>query len=213
MKNRIIILAVVLLTTGSANAQTRDPKAKAVLDKFSTEMEALSGAEAMFRLSIQDLAEGTESIITGSFLMKGEKYKLVMDDGELYYNGTTVWNYMPEIEEVNIMTPADPAEEGSGFDNPVQFFRIIGSDFYYKYVEQGNNTQTIDLYPKDIKQDFTRIRMEINKQNRLLSATYFSKNRTQYVLNIEKFNEKTLDDSVFEFDQAKHPNVEIIDLR
>lgn len=199
-------------------SQSKDEAAKLVLDEFSLKTRALPGAFSDFSFIINDLSDNSEAYFEGSFLFKGEKYKVVMDDMEIYYDGETLWNYIIEAGEVNIITPPEEPDPDSYFENPVRFFTIFEKDFFYKYIGEetleGKDLHVIDLYPKDLKRSFTRIRIIISKEKlELYSAKLFGKNKIHYTLKILDFVSKDIPDEAFVFDPAIHPNVDIIDLR
>jgi len=198
--------------------QSQDKAAKVILDEFSAKTRALPGASSDFSFIINDLSDNSESYFEGSFLLKGEMYKVLMYDMEIYYNGETLWNYIIEAGEVNVLTPPEEPDPDSYFENPIRFFTIYEKDFFYKYIGEetleGINLHVIDLYPKDLKRSFTRIRIMISKEKlELYSAKLFGKNKIHYILKILNFASKDIPDEAFVFDTASHPDVDIIDLR
>ena len=209
------LLFIILIPVFS---QSRDKAAKVVLDEFNSKTRALPGALSNFSFTINDLSDNSEANFKGSFLLKGEMYKVLMDDMEIYYDGETLWNYIIEAGEVNILTPPEEPDPDSYFENPVRFFTIYEKDYFYKYIGEetleGKDLHVIDLYPKDLKRSFTRIRLIISqKKLELYSAKLFGKNKIQYTLKILNFVSKDIPDEAFVFDPASHPDVDIIDLR
>ena len=198
--------------------QSKDKAAKIVLNNFSSKTKTLPGARSEFTFIITDLNDNSELTVKGTFLLKGEMYKVIMDETEIYYNGKTLWNYIVEAREVNILTPPEEPDPDSYFENPVRFFSIYEKDFFYKYIgeesREGKVVHIIDLYPKDLKRSFTRIRLIISKDDlELYSAKYFGKNKMHYTLKINSFTIQDIHDEAFVFDPASHPDVDIIDLR
>jgi len=198
--------------------QSKDKAAKVVLDNFSSKTKSLPGARSDFTFIMTDLNDNSEYSINGTFMMKGEMYKVNMDETEIYYNGKTLWNHIVEAGEVNVLTPPEEPDPDSYFENPVRFFSIYEKDFFYKYIKEENieekDVHIIDLYPKDIKRSFTRIRLLIGKEDfELYSAKYFGKNKIHYTIKIINFTSQKIPDKAFSFDPAAHPDVDIIDLR
>ncbi len=209
------LLFIILIPSFS---QSKDKAAKLVLDAFSSKTSTLPGASSDFSFTIHDLNDNSETDFEGSFLFKGEMYKVLMDDMEIYYDGETLWNYIIEAGEVNVLTPPEEPDPDSYFENPVSFFTIYEKDFYYKYIGEetleGKALQVIDLYPKDLKRSFTRIRIMISKEKlELYSAKLFGKNKIHYTLKILNFVSREIPNEAFAFDPASHPDVDIIDLR
>ena len=58
-----------------------------------------------------------------------------MGNMEIYYDGNTLWNYLPDEEEVNIST-TESSEEQDFLENPALFFKLYKKDLYNKLVEE-----------------------------------------------------------------------------
>ena len=213
----IAILSLLPFPAGLL-AQDQDEKAGKILDQFVRETQQSSGFEADFHFTVRDIKEETESSFEGSFFMKGEQYCVRSDQMELYFDGETLWNYLPDVKEVNVTTPEDMDESTSYFDNPTRFFRIYKEDFFYSYVGEdvrdSRPVNIVDLYPKLLDKPFSRIRLAIEKTTLKLSSTQiYGKDGVHYILHINSMTAKPLDDHLFRFDPSQYPGVEIIDLR
>lgn len=213
------LFSVVLFLAGQTLfAQIKDPEADKILKEFKDKTQSYPAIKADFKITIIDLKEDTETSYTGEFTLKGAMYVMKMNNMEIFYDGTTLWNYLADEEEVNINTP-DPAEEGQDFfENPSLFFTDYRKDFSYKLIQEeehkGRTYEIIDLYPNDLNKPYSRIRIYLDKDKlELFSARYFGKNGVHYQLKIMDYNYHPVDDSLFKFDVSKHPGVEIIDLR
>src|SRR5690242_14809083 len=79
-----------------------DPQALAVLDAMSKKYKAYTSFEANITSTMTNETEGIKEEFKGKITVKGEKFKLVMEDQEIINNGTTVWTYLPAAKEVNI---------------------------------------------------------------------------------------------------------------
>lgn len=214
-------LFILLLLLGPQiliNAQKEDPAGKQIIETFTRVTQSYPGVHTSFIFTFIDLKDKSENSYTGTFQMKGKKYVLMINNTEIYYDGTTLWNYLPDEQEVNISTPEFNQEEASDFDNPVRFFSLLSKDFFTKFIDtdtrEEKTVEVIDLYPKDLEKPFSRIRFQIfKKTHQLYSARYFGKDGIQYILKLTGFQIQELPDSIFQFNPAQHPNVEIIDLR
>ena len=214
----VLLYSLFFIILIPAFSQSKDEAAKLVLDEFNSKTRTLPGALSKFSFTVNDMSDNSEAIYVGSFLLKGEMYKVVMDDMEIYYDGETLWNYIIEAGEVNVLTPPEDADPDSYFENPVRFFSIYEKDFFYKYIgeetREGKALHVIDLYPKDLNRSFNRIRIIISKEKlELYSTKLFGKNKIHYTLKILSFVSKDIPDEAFAFDPASHPDVDIIDLR
>ena len=214
----IILIFSCIFHVFSGNAQQKDPEAEKILDEFQKKIQSYPAVKSEFQFTIIDLKENSESTYNGEFSMKGEKYVMKMGNMEIYFDGTTLWNYLPDEEEVNISNPSESAEEQDFLENPALFFKLYKTDLFNKLVEEksveGTTYYVIDLYPKDLDKGFSRIRLFIKKDElELYSIRYFGKDGTHYVLLLTAYETKGLADSWFQFDAAEHPGVEVIDLR
>ena len=82
-------------------------EAKTILDKSAAKIKALPAVEIQFTLTMENKAENINEEHEGKAWMKGNLYKLNVMDVENYYDGTNIYTYMPEVQEVNIKNPSD----------------------------------------------------------------------------------------------------------
>ena len=208
---RYLTTFVLAITAFSAWAQS-DPKAKEMLDKAAAKFKAYSAAEVNFTLSMENKAEDINETHEGQAWMKGNKYKLNLMDVENYYDGTHIFTYMPEVQEVNIKNPNDDEEE---FLNPTTLFDIHNQGFSQKLMGTTNGIAYIELYPKE-KKNFEKIGIWLNSAtSSIQKVTSFGKdgnNVTITIKNIKQLNPAP-SDTFFTFDKDKHPEVEVIDMR
>lgn len=211
--NKIITFVVATLFAIQINAQD-DPKAKSILDNLSKKTKAYTSIKAEFLLTITSKKDGVNEIQSGSIQLKGNKYNLSIKGQEVISDGKTVWTYIKESEEVHINTIS--SDENDGTFSPNKLFTLYETGFKYKYVEEKNNIHSINLYPKDASSKaFHRITLFIDKvNNEIKEVKVYGKDGSEATYKIKTFTTNTaLPDSLFTFDKAKHPKVEIIDLR
>jgi outer membrane lipoprotein-sorting protein len=216
MKKTIILGAIFLLGNILSFAQ-KDPEAKVILDKLSEKTKSHIVIKADFEIIFKSTKDDIENTSKGTITMKGEMYRLKFMGGETYCDGKTLWNYLQEANEVNISEPEEDNEDL--FSNPKLLFTLYENDYKYQLIEKmnvGNKEHAlIDLYPNNIDEDYSRIRLQINtSDNNLLSATIFGKDGSNFTLNISNYiNKLELEDSYFVFNEKEHKGVEVIDLR
>ncbi len=173
-----------IITSLCGYAQKKDPAAEKILDDYQKKIQSFPAIKSEFQFTIIDLKENSESTYNGEFSMKDDKYVMKMGNMEIYYDGTTLWSYLPEEEEVNISNP-EPSEDQDFLENPALFFKLYKKDLFNKLVEEkdveGITYSIIDLYPKDLDKGFSRIRLFINKKElELYSIRYFGKDGIHY---------------------------------
>jgi outer membrane lipoprotein-sorting protein len=127
-----------------------------------------------------------------------------------------MWTYLKESNEVNITSP-DPKDDNTL--NPAKIFTIYESGYKIRFIrerfEKNRALYEIELYPIDLKKDYTKINLKIDKdKNQIFSMKRFGKDGTDFyieILNIKPNEEMA--DAMFVFDKSKYPKVEVNDLR
>ena len=192
-----------------------DPKALEILEAMSAKYQNLSSFEASLTSSLTNETDGINEEFKGKITVKGDMFKLVLDDQEIINNGTTVWTYLPSAKEVNI----DNVDPDTDEMNPSKFYLMYKKGYKYLYLEDqtdgGVLCEVVDLVPEKKEAQYFKIRMNINKKDKSIQSwTMFDKSGNRYKYSISKFQPNVkVDDSFFTFDPKKYPGVEVIDLR
>ncbi len=210
-----LVFAAFLMLVGTMSYSQYDPKALEILEAMSKKYKAISAFEANLTSGMTNETEGVKEEFKGKITVKGDKFRLLLDDQEIINNGTTVWTYLPSAKEVNI----DNFDPGSDDVNPTKIFEMYKKGFKYLYLadktEGGVVCEEIDLVPEKKDAQYFKIKMMIVKKDKSIQSwTMFDKAGNRYKYTITKFvpNVK-VDDAFFTFDTKKYPGVEIIDLR
>lgn len=203
-------------TNQSADYKEVDPKAKAILDKVSSKNKAFKTIKSDFAIILENKQENIKDSKKGVIWIKGNKYKIDLHNSTIYFDGTTMWTYLKENNEVNITTPNNNDDQTL---NPAKIFTIYESGYKIRYIkerfEKNRALHEIELYPKELKKDYTKINLKIDKdKNQIFSMKRFGKDGTDFYIEIIsiKPNEE-MADAMFVFDKSKHPKVEINDMR
>jgi len=210
-----LVFAAILMFVGTISYSQYDPKALEILEAMSKKYKAISAFEANLTSGMTNETEGVKEEFKGKITVKGDKFRLLLDDQEIINNGTTVWTYLPSAKEVNI----DNFDPGSDDVNPTKIFEMYKKGFKYLYLadktDGGVVCEEIDLVPEKKDAQYFKIKMMIVKKDKSIQSwTMFDKAGNRYKYTITKFvpNVK-VDDAFFTFDPKKYPGVEIIDLR
>lgn len=213
MKKSLITL--ILLLTGTLLFAQYDPKALEILEAMSKKYKTLTSFEANLTSSLTNDTDGIHEEFKGKITVKGDKFRLLVDDQEIFNNGTTVWTYLPSAKEVNI----DNVDPDSDEMNPSKFYSMYEKGYKYLYLEDqtdgGVLCEVVDLVPEKKDAQYFKIRMNIVKKDKSIQSwTMFDKSGNRYKYTISKFvpNVK-VDDAYFSFDVKKYPGIEVIDLR
>jgi outer membrane lipoprotein-sorting protein len=219
MKKVINLLTISLLLVNLSFAQ-QGKKAESILDKLAEKNKSYETIQADFNVKYKNLQGGqTTTHEGGRIVMKGDKYKLKLNKSTIYYDGKTQWNFLRDVNEVNISEPVQDKAKQDIINHPNKLFELYKSDFKYKYLEktQKNNQayHKIDLYPKDLDKDYSRIRLLIESgEMQIHSAKIFGKDGSRYTIIIKNMKtNKEVPDSTFVFNKKEHPDVEVIDMR
>ena len=192
-----------------------DPAALSTLEAMSKKYKAFTSFEANITSSMTNEVEGIKEEFKGKITVKGDKFRLVMDEQEIINNGTTVWTYLPAAKEVNI----DNYDPNSEDINPSKIYEIYKKGYKYLLIGEKNEggvvCEEIDLVPEKKDAQFFKIKMIIGKKDRSIQSwTMFDKSGNKYKYTISKFAPNVaVADALFTFDTKKYPGVEVIDLR
>ena len=216
-KHFILLIVTIFVCILSSNAQSPEVlKAKEILDKVSAKTKAYPAIVADFSFMIENLQANITETFNGTITIKGGKYKAELMDIETYFDGTTLWTYMPDANEVNI---SDASMMEDDMLDPASVFTIYEKDF--KYIHAGEETingkkvDIIDLFPDKRDKPFSRIKLYIYKDNlQFAKISQIGKDGTNYIIDIKKMNVNTsFEDSFFRFDTSKRQGIVVIDLR
>jgi outer membrane lipoprotein carrier protein len=214
MKKVLNILLLIVLTSTATFAQ-KDKKALQILDAMSEKYKAMPAFKADFQYTIENPTSGINDTFGGEITIKGSMFRLKMDGQEIINNGTTVWTYLEDENEVNI-SDYTPAEDEV---SPSTIYTAYKKGYKYAFVEEkkeaGQVYQIIDLIPENKNKQIFKIRIQISKSdNSIKNWRIFEKSGTKYFCNITKLTTNVnVQNGYFSFDTNKYKGVEVVDLR
>ena len=214
MKKLGLLFSLMLLLHTTMWAQ-RDPKALEVLDAMSEKYQNIDAFSAKLVYKLENPSERLNETFRGEIMVMGDMYRLKIGEQEIINNGTTIWTYLREVNEVNVDNyyPEDDPMA------PARIYTIYRDGYKYAYVEQkkqkGSLVEVIDLEPENKDEPFYKIRLTISKDDKtLLNYKVFDKNGNRYLWSVSDFDPSLkLTASHFEFNAGDYKDVEIIDLR
>lgn len=213
MKKYLILL--FLVAVGHTLSAQYDQQAKNILDAMSAKYKKIPAYSADITSSLINEVDGINEEFKGEITIMGDMYKLELDEQVVINNGTTVWTYLPDVNEVNIDTYNPDEDEIS----PSKIYTAYQKGYKYIYIGDescnGGTCAVIDLVPNDKDAQFFKIKLFIGKNDySLKSWTMFDKTGNKYKYTISNFDDSIkVNKSFFTFDASKYPGVEIIDLR
>ncbi len=209
LKGALSLLAMVFVTFVYAQ---QDPAAREILDAMSNKYRNVAAFTADFTYTLENPQENLNEAFKGNITVKGTKFKLGLEEQEIINDGTDVWTYLKEVNEVTINTYS-PDDAEINLNN---IFDLYKTGYKYLVVDDMTTAavKTVDLVPDDKNLNYFKIRMSISANNALNSFKIFDKSGNRYTYSINKFTERpSLTDQEFVFDMAAHAGVEVIDFR
>lgn len=215
-KNKMKYLLILFILLGALNLNAQiDQKAKSILDQVSAKTKAYSSITADFIFTMENSDIDLKEENQGSLIIQNNSYKLTLSGVEIFSDGKSQWTYMKDADEVNI------SEANTGEDemiNPATIFTIYEHGFVNTYLGEfttdNKKTYKIELKPTEIN-EFTRVILEIEQGTyQIAGATMFGTEGNRYIIKVKNMNtSKKYPESTFVFDTAKHPGVDVIDMR
>jgi outer membrane lipoprotein carrier protein len=216
MKYSIVVTICLLFTFNQlVIGQPNQKKAEEILEAISKKYKSFTSYKAKFTYTIENVNSNVKEQLNGEITVKGEKFKLDLSGQEIINNGTTVWTYLKEENEVTI----SKNENNLDVITPSTIHLEYKKGYSYQFIEEikeGKSVlEVIELVPQKKGSATTKIKLFANKKDKTIKRwILFERNGTQYNYTITQFTPNTtLADSFFSFDKAAHKGVEVVDLQ
>ncbi|MFC2115993.1 outer membrane lipoprotein carrier protein LolA [Bacteroidota bacterium] len=215
------LLFIVLFSLAIQGALSqKDPDAKKILDKVSSQSMADYPISVSFEYIYEDLMEKQTTTESGTLILEEKKFRLSIGESLVYSDGISVWNYIASANEAYI----SDAEEGNMNDeffitNPSDLFTFYQEGFKYRLTGEieydGHTYVEIDIFPEDLDKNYHTVKLLIHKKDhRLYSAEAFGKQAVNHTVILKDYQRRIkTDEDTFVFDPADHPGVEVVDTR
>ena len=138
-------------------------------------------------------------------------YRVTVADQEIICDGTTVWQWNKSAKEVVVNNMSN---DDMNLFNPARLLANYDKNFRAKYIRTDDDgTAVVDLQPRSAR-SFHKIRLFMVEKSGLLRRMEVHKfDSGREVYDISNFKNAGTSASQFTFDAAKHPGVEVIDMR
>jgi outer membrane lipoprotein-sorting protein len=225
MKNVFSLFLMLILSQLYAQQPAKtyiEDEADIALKKMSARYEAFKTIKSDFKLIItqpkvkptDDEAKLTDTI-AGSIYLKGEKFKILLPNQEIFCDGKNMWTFNMKDKEVQL----DLFEENDDVFSPSKLFSFYKTGFSYQVKEKktvaGKKVIVAEMSPVNKKTSYFKIDVSIDEATAaLVQSKIYAKNgvRYTYIIVSEKPN-IDLTDNFFVFDSVNFPAVKVIDLR
>lgn len=190
--------------------------AESILQAVSKKYKKLAGFNADFIHESESNSGQDLGSAKGSITVSGNKYKLVTAQQTLICDGKNVWSINPKAKEVTL---SDYEPEPDDI-TPDRIYTFYQKGYKYLFMGEvkvkGKVWQTIDIEPENLKKEFSKIRLFIDKSTLAITKWIIyergSNNRETFL--VEKFEPlNKVDASTFAFTKSKYPNLKLVDLR
>lgn len=197
---RLFLAIVAILMMSTAPAQT----AQQVLDKCAALVSTPDGASANFTMTSAQYGNAS-----GTISIKGQKFYMKSSASTMWFDGTTLWTYVAQNEEVNISTPT--AQQLQSL-NPYHFINLYKQG-YTTTMTTAATTYTVHLTATDTQKKISEAFVTVSKENyapkeiKLLQGTKWT------TFTVSNLKAERQDDAKFRFKSSDYPDAELIDLR
>jgi outer membrane lipoprotein-sorting protein len=188
-----------------------DKKASAILDEVSVKTKSFKTIKIDFTYAMDNAKEKIHDQFKGTLVSKGDKYKLTAAGQDVISDGKTVWTYVKDANEVAINNVGNDDDSFT----PTKLLSGYNKDYKSKFIEEKGNEQVIELYPLKKGKTFTKVRLTIDKAKKQISRfVIYDRNGSTFSYIVDKFvSDQAIPDTLFTFNKAEHPGVEINDMR
>jgi outer membrane lipoprotein-sorting protein len=208
----VLSTAMVFATFSLLTAQ--DQTANSILSSVSRTYKSYKSIKAGFQVSIDNQQSTNKISQSGTLYVKGKKFRIDMKGQEIYCDGSKMWTYFKDENEVQI-SKYDPSEQEI---NPSEIFTIYEKGFDYKYIgeslESGKKVQKLELIPQDKSKPYFKVKLSVEKaSHKITQMTVLNKNGISSTYKITSFSGNvSINDNFFKFDNRSKPGVIEIDL-
>ena len=211
-----IILLLLFFAPNYIFGQDNPDATKAVKD-FSQKMQTVKTINATFTFTLENLQEKITDTYQGKIIAKGNKYLLEMMGMEVFFDGTTKWQYIKEANEVTVSKQT--TNDGGFLDDPSKLFKDYDKNFKSKFIgehkEKNRTIYELDFFPKDLNLPYSAVKLQFDKNSlEPVLIRYQGKDGNNYIIKVKTFKSNLpVRNDRFTFEPQKHKGIEVIDMR
>ncbi|WCL81837.1 outer membrane lipoprotein carrier protein LolA [Saprospira sp. CCB-QB6] len=194
-----------------ANVEKSDPAAKKVLEKLKKKYTQYNAIYAEYELLIDN--RETQERQQGQITQEGDKFHVNNNGNEIYCDGSTLWMYMKNNNELQI-NDYEPEDEDMMSPSKIMKIYEAEDEFFYALTQERGDICEIEFKPHDKDADFFKIRATIDRAKPMVNEIkVFAKDGTIYTLDIKVLKAAQPKASDFVFDKTKYPGIREVDMR
>ncbi len=191
-----------------SEAQTKDPKAKALLNEVNSKVNTYDNIQIGFRYVLENESENIRQETSGNVTLQGDKYALDILGIQRIFDGETLYTISPEDEEVTISKINSDEEETTIAPSALLSFYESGYNYQMDIVQNklGRKIQYIKLTPIDYNSEIKYALLGVDiKTKHIYNLIEIGENDTKTTLTVNSFETNTpLPPTFFTFDASKY---------
>ena len=206
MVKKAFLLILGILASIAIQAQSADEFLKQAIEKN----KSYNDISIIFNYQMINNSAGIYENINGYASMKGDSYIMNVDGQEMICDGTTLWTYLVDDEEVMISEVTDDSNT-----SPIAIIDSFSQNITASFVESDNHDIKIIEVRENEGDTFEKATLHFNiKDLNIKKVHIIVGDGNEFIYEITDFKtNQNLPDSMFTFDETMHPNVEVIDMR
>jgi len=200
MKKLLLLLAVLMAGVSGGQAQT----AREVLDKCAAVVGNKTGVKVSFSMD-----SDRYGAISGTIMLKGEKFCAQTDEVSMWFDGKTQWTYLKKNDEVSVTNPTDAQLQAI---NPYNFINLYKQG-YKESMTTSANAYNVQLTATDSQRKIQEVQLTIDKKSSTPTEVKMLQGKNWTTFTISSLQTTKLSDNLFRFNPKDYPQAEVIDLR
>lgn len=202
---KYLLLTISLILTIRLSAQSANDFLTSIIEKT----KSYKDISIVFDYKMINKEAGINESMKGHGSMKGSSFIINVSGQEMISNGEVVWTHLIEDEEVMI---SEVTEDNN--TSPLAIIESFSKNINVEFI----NTNDPDIKTIEVKENagdtFEKIQISVDKDLRIKNIHAYSTDGSEFIYEISSFTtNQNLPDSMFVFNEALHPNVEVIDMR
>ncbi|GAB4319882.1 MAG: hypothetical protein Kow00127_12150 [Bacteroidales bacterium] len=218
MLNRISLLITFLLVVSfqlaAQDDEKGDKRSREILDRMTLRIESYKTILIEFTYKMENTEADINEEADGTLKVMGDKYRLEISGQTVICDGSTIWTYIADAEEVQINNAGEDDEALT----PDKLLTSYNKDYRSKFIREdvmyGEKVNIIDLTPIEGK-SFYKVRLILGQEDdRIHDITIFDKNNSTYSYIMRTFTPNVdFPENTFTFDPKEFPDADVIDMR
>lgn len=214
--SKYLIAILTVFMVGSAFT-LQDQKATKILNDVSKTYKSYKTIKAKFTIDvINKQNSGSSFSQSGTLYLKGKKFRIDMNDQEIYCDGKKLYTYFKGAGQNECqITDYNPDDQDI---NPSEIFTLYQKGFAYRFIgetmKNGKKIANIELTPDDKNKPYYKVKLNVDQAaHKIVDMTVLNKNGLESTYAITAFSPNiAISDSFFKFNEKDHPGVVVIDL-